>query len=89
MNYIVKTPSGKDVHIGLRHGSITLHNDQIVPESEMTRTFPEFFVAIPPVLNPVELKPVELKPVEQLLVEYEIAIEKKKAGRPKGTFKKR
>ena len=82
MNYQVKAPNGKEITIGLRHGSMTLLQDTIVQENEITKLFPEYFKVVKEHKEPKTEPKIITKPVESKTTNKKVVI-------PKGSFKKR
>jgi hypothetical protein len=86
MMYKLVIPSKQqDITIGMQYGSVTIKNGQIVPDSDIVRLFPDYFVPIP------EDKPAPVKletPVETPVLETPLKMTapteppKRKAGRP-------
>jgi hypothetical protein len=83
-NYKVVAPNSKEVTIGLRYGSTNLTHGTVVPESEITNLFPEYFKLVTEPKQPRVITPPVTEPLITVVNE-----EKRKAGRPKGSFKKR
>jgi hypothetical protein len=89
-------PHGQqEITIGLQYGNVTLKHEQILPESDIVKLYPQFFF---PILEETVTPVVEVAPevietqdiVRQMEVNKPIEDEqpKKKAGRPFGTKKK-
>ena len=91
MNYRVVTPNNQQsITLGLPYGgNITLTDGQILPESNFTKTFPDFFK---PIEEPVVMKSQPEMKVEHITVtditeqikkdlQPEVPV-KRKAGRP-------
>lgn len=84
MNYKVNTPNHKSITFGLKYGSVTLNHGDIVPDSEMIRSFPDYFIPI----KEQKIKKEELVS-ETVKIQTTETEPKKKAGRPKGSFNKK
>ena len=89
-NYRFITPRGQDeVTLSAPYGNITIANGKIFPESDLTKSFPEYFYEIPKI---IKTKPVVEK--QELILESTNTtekvetpvVEKRKAGRPKSKF---
>lgn len=85
MNYILHAPNNGEINFGLRHGSVTLKHGAIVPESDLTRAYPEFFRPMPEDTNVVSVTETVDK-VKTNESTDKSQPEKRKAGRPKKNF---
>jgi len=84
------SPRGlSEMTISMPYGSFEIKNGQMMPESDLTRSYPGYFIEMP---KDVKVKPtIEKKEVSILLESVETPVkteteEKRKPGRPKRTF---
>lgn len=83
MQYIVNLQRGTEITLGLPYGTVTLTHGQVIPESIITKSYPELFIAIPDTVQ--EVAPVDAiieKIKEQLNSSQNDNPAPKKAGRP-------
>jgi hypothetical protein len=81
MNYIVNLPTGTEITLGLPYGSVVYKHGDIVPESYITKSFPQYFSPLGEVINSI----VKPQPVDDIIrkIKESIIKESNKEDKPK------